>query len=133
MPRHSSWFSSGPPSNFCKRFEYHLPLLRETNALICQFCDKKLLYRKDSAHDSLDIRVELAGYAKTDYIIKWNPRKENAHYWWQKGLETGAKRTVTFRRVMRVTDHSTKDMACVSSTTPRSRLTWTLNGYRRES
>ncbi|RQW84011.1 MAG: IS1380 family transposase, partial [Geobacter sp.] len=110
-----------------------LPFLRETHARIRQFCDKKLLYRKDSAHDSLDNRVELAGYAKTDYIIKWNPRKENAHHWWQKGLEsgvvssprpgkrvalfsvkvketltdeTGAKRIVTFRRVMRVTERT---------------------------
>jgi hypothetical protein len=110
-----------------------LPFLRETHARIRQFCNKKLLYRKDSAHDSLDNRIELSGYAKTDYIIKWNPRKENAHHWWQKGLETGVvssprpgkrvalfsvkvketltaengvKKTFAFRRVMRVTERT---------------------------
>ena len=107
--------------------------LRETHARIRQICEKKLLYRKDSAHDSLDNRVELAGYAKTDYIIKWNPRKQNEAYWWRTGLETGAvtdprpgkrvalfsvkqketvtdengvKKTFTFRRVMRVTERT---------------------------
>jgi len=110
-----------------------IPYLRETHARIRQFCDKKLLYRKDSAHDSLDNRVELAGYAKTDYVIKWNPRKENAQQWWCKGLEAGvvsnprpgkkvalfsvkeketitdengATKTFTFRRVMRVTERT---------------------------
>lgn len=107
--------------------------LRETHARIRQICEKKLLYRKDSAHDSLDNRVELAGYAKTDYIIKWNPRKQNEAYWWRLGLETGVltdprpgkrvalfsvkeketvtdengvKKTFTFRRVMRVTERT---------------------------
>jgi len=107
--------------------------LRETHARIRQNCGKKLLYRQDSAHDSLDNRVELAGYAKTDYIIKWNPRQQNEAYWWRKGLECGivteprpgkrvalfsvqeketitddqgAKKTYTFRRVMRVTERT---------------------------
>ena len=35
--------------------------LRETHARIRQICGKTLLYRKDSAHDSLDNRIELAG------------------------------------------------------------------------
>ena len=107
--------------------------LRETHARIRQICGKKLLYRKDSAHDSLDNRIELAGYAKTDYIIKWNPRKQNAAHWWRLGLEkgtvtnprpgkrvalfsakeketvvdeNGAEKTFTFRRVMRVTERT---------------------------
>lgn len=107
--------------------------LRETHARIRQYCDRKLLYRQDSAHDALDNRVELAGYAKTDYIIKWNPRQQNAAYWWRVGLESGVvtqprpgkrvalfservkesitddqgvKRTYTFRRVMRVTERT---------------------------
>jgi len=102
--------------------------LRETHARIRQICGKKLLYRKDSAHDSLDDRIELAGYAKTDYIIKWNPRKQNAAHWWRLGLEkgtvtdprpgkrvalfsvkekeTGVEKTFTFRRVMRVTERT---------------------------
>ena len=67
----------------------YLSYLRETHARIRQICEKKLLYRKDSAHDSLDNRVELAGYAKTDYIIKWNPRKENPVHWWRQGIEAG--------------------------------------------
>jgi len=107
--------------------------LRETHARIRQICEKKLLYRKDSAHDSLDNRIELAGYAKTDYIIKWNPRKQNAAHWWRLGLEkatitdprpgkrvalfsvkeketvvdeNGVEKTLTFRRVMRVTERT---------------------------
>ena len=110
-----------------------ITFLRETHARIRQICDKKLLYRADSAHDSLDNRVELAGYAKTDYVIKWNPRKQNNAYWWRLGLETGVvtnprpgkrvalfsvkeketvtdetgdKMTYTFRRVMRVTERT---------------------------
>lgn len=110
-----------------------LSFLRETHARIRQVSDKKLLYRQDSAHDALDNRVELAGYEKTDYIIKWNPRKEDAQYWWRMGLERGVlsnprpgkkvalfsvkvKETVTdingvqknytFRRVMRVTERT---------------------------
>jgi Transposase DDE domain group 1 len=67
----------------------YLSYLRETHARIRQLCEKKLLYRKDSAHDSLDNRIELAGYAKTDYIIKWNPRKENPVHWWRQGIEAG--------------------------------------------
>jgi hypothetical protein len=111
----------------------YIPFLRETHARIRQFCSKRLLYRKDSAHDSLDNRVELAGYAKTDYIIKWNPRKQNNAHWLRLGLETGvvshprpgkrvvlysvkeketitdetgAKKTFTFRRVMRVIERT---------------------------
>lgn len=110
-----------------------LPFLRETHARIRQFCGKKLLYRMDSAHDSLDNRAELSRYAKTDYIIKWNPRKESAAHWWRKGLETGVvsnprpgkrvvlfsvkekekvadetgvTKTLTFRRIMRVTERT---------------------------
>ncbi len=110
-----------------------LSFLRETHARIRQVCDKKLLYRQDSAHDALDNRVELAGYEKTDYIIKWNPRKEDAQYWWRMGLEqgvfsnprpgkkvtlfsvkvketvtdiNGAQKNYTFRRVMRVTERT---------------------------
>lgn len=107
--------------------------LRETHARIRQICGKKLLYRQDSAHDSLDNRIELAGYAKTDYIIKWNPRKQNAAHWWRLGLEKGTvtdprpgkrvalfsveeketvvdengiEKTFAFRRVMRVTERT---------------------------
>lgn len=107
--------------------------LRETHARIRQICGKKLLYRNDSAHDSLDNRIELAGYAKTDYIIKWNPRRQNAAHWWRLGLEKGSvtdprpgkrvalfcvkeketvvdedgvENTLTFRRVMRVTERT---------------------------
>jgi hypothetical protein len=111
----------------------YLPFLRETHARIRQFCKKKLLYRKDSAHDSVDNLIELSGYEKTDYIIKWNPRRQNKELWLRKGLETGVvsyprpgKRVVlfsvnekytvtdeqgkkedfTFRRVMRVIERT---------------------------
>jgi hypothetical protein len=40
-----------------------------------------LLVRCDSAHDAWDTRIELASHKRVDYIIKWNPRKQDPLYW----------------------------------------------------
>lgn len=93
--------------------------------------DSPLLLRLDAAHDALSNRNDLQGYAKTDYIIKWNPRRERAEDWMAHAETLGAeavwdypregKRMVTFshyqpevndgvfrtdRRVMRIVERT---------------------------
>lgn len=51
--------------------------------------DQRLLVRLDSAHDAVETRWKLAETPKTDWIIKWNPRKQDVDAWWQRGLESG--------------------------------------------
>lgn len=43
-----------------------------------------LLVRLDSAHDALQTRTELADTEATDFIVKWNPRKQDVEAWWQR-------------------------------------------------
>jgi len=40
-----------------------------------------LLVRLDSGHDALDNRIVLAEDEQTDFIIKWNPRKQDVDAW----------------------------------------------------
>jgi hypothetical protein len=40
-----------------------------------------LLVRLDSGHDALDNRVDLHDADQVDFIIKWNPRKQDAEAW----------------------------------------------------
>jgi hypothetical protein len=92
-----------------------------------------LLVRLDSAHDAWESRVELADHERVDYILKWNPRGHNKTLWHQRAFaeghiseprpgkrvallsvrdshtwtdETGAKRELTCRRVIRVTERT---------------------------
>ncbi len=51
--------------------------------------DKRLLVRLDSAHDAAETRQELAQEDGTDWIIKWNPRKQDVESMWQQALKTG--------------------------------------------
>jgi len=46
--------------------------------------DRRLLVRLDSAHDAQETRVELAQAEATDWIVKWNPRKQDTEAWWQR-------------------------------------------------
>lgn len=46
--------------------------------------DRRLLVRLDSAHDALQTRTELADTEATDFIVKWNPRKQDVEAWWQR-------------------------------------------------
>lgn len=107
--------------------------IRETLARVRQFCSTKLLVRADSAHDSMDNLVELSRHRKVDWIIKWNPRKQDCGAWTKRAFETGTvttprpgkrvaifsvkekhdvtdengdKQTLTLRRVMRVTERT---------------------------
>lgn len=55
--------------------------IRETLGRVRQFCKKRLLLRIDSAHDALDNQFELLRHDKLDWIIKWNPRKQDLAAW----------------------------------------------------
>ena len=110
-----------------------IAFLQETLARVRQFCRKKLLLRADSAHDALTNLLELSQHPDVDYIIKWNPRKQDERAWaataFARGKVTsprpgkriavfthkeqhtftdaeGIERTVTLRRVMRVTERT---------------------------
>lgn len=110
-----------------------IPYIRETLARVRQFCSKKLLVRADSAHDALDNLVELSRHREVDWVIKWNPRKQDCGAWTKRAFETGTvtaprpgkrvaifsvkekhdcsdengnQQTLTLRRVMRVTERT---------------------------
>jgi hypothetical protein len=92
-----------------------------------------LLVRLDSAHDAWETRIELAGRERVDYILKWSPRGQGKALWHRRAFaegkiseprpgkrvallsardthqwtdETGAKRELTCRRVVRVTERT---------------------------
>jgi hypothetical protein len=46
--------------------------------------ERRLLVRLDSAHDAQKTRVELANADATDWIVKWNPRKQDVEAWWKR-------------------------------------------------
>ncbi len=46
--------------------------------------ERQLLVRLDSAHDAQQTRIELAAAEGADWIIKWNPRKQDVQAWWQR-------------------------------------------------
>ncbi len=43
--------------------------------------DRPILVRLDSGHDALDTRIWLSDDEQIDYILKWNPRKQNKEEW----------------------------------------------------
>lgn len=111
-----------------------ISFIRETLGRVRQFCQQKLLLRTDSAHDALANLLELSRHRRVDYIIKWNPRKQDKQAWVQQAFSKGkistprlGKRvavfsvkekhtfadvdgiesTITLRRVMRVIERTT--------------------------
>jgi hypothetical protein len=88
-----------------------------------------LLVRLDSGHDALDNRIVLQEDEQAEFIIKWNPRKQNADAWLayaeQHGLwdtprdgkrvalfsvteeHTRNGQTYSCRRVMQITERTT--------------------------
>ena len=110
-----------------------IPFLQRALARIRQISKDKLLLRTDSAHDAVANRVELSRHDDVDYIIKWNPRKQDHEAWktlaFSKGKmetprpgkrvalfsvmerhsatdENGKEQELAFRRVMRVTERT---------------------------
>lgn len=111
-----------------------ISFIRETLGRVRQFCKQKLLLRADSAHDAIANLAELSRHRRVDYVIKWNPRKQDKQAWAQKAFATGKVttprpgkriavfsvkekhtftdadeivRTFTIRRVMRVIERTT--------------------------
>jgi hypothetical protein len=48
-----------------------------------------LLVRLDSAHDAWETRIELARHERTDYILKWNPRRQSKEDWYKRAFAQG--------------------------------------------
>jgi hypothetical protein len=111
-----------------------ISFVRETLGRVRQFCKKKLLLRTDSAHDAIANIAELSQHRRVDYIIKWNPRKQDKQDWAQQAFEKGkvstprpgkriavfsvkekhtfsdvdgVERTISLRRVMRIIERTT--------------------------
>jgi hypothetical protein len=110
-----------------------ISFIRETLARVRQFCAQKLLLRADSAHDAIANLAELSRHRRVDYIIKWNPRKQDKQAWAEQAFAKGMittprpgkriaafsikekhtfadadniQRTITLRRVMRVIERT---------------------------
>lgn len=66
-----------------------IPFLEETIARAKSLTKKSLLFRLDSAHDAIETRATFDEHKKADYILKWNPRKQDRHSWWERGLKEG--------------------------------------------
>ena len=52
-----------------------IPFLSRVLKKARRITNKKLLVRLDSAHDSVETRVELERHPEVFYVLKWNPRK----------------------------------------------------------
>ena len=83
-----------------KEFLYSLERMLDSARCITTL---PLLVRLDSGHDALETRVELAVEENTDFILKWNPRKQNLESWLDYAEEHGCwkspregKRVATF-------------------------------------
>ena len=102
----------------------------------------------DSAHDSLDTLVALAGQAKVSYIVKWNPRSENRVEWRNRAfLDGDVTEPRPGKKMLIAPEHeldgwwtSLKSPETTviklyagrgaSSSTVRSKPTWTWSGSR---
>jgi hypothetical protein len=66
-----------------------IPFLERIIKRAKEVTNKPLLFRADSAHDSLDTLVALEGHEKVSYIVKWNPRSESKAEWRNKAFLDG--------------------------------------------
>lgn len=105
-----------------------IPFLSRVLSSARRLTPAPILVRLDGAHDALDTRAELAGHAGVDYVLKWNPRKQETAIWLSRAAKEGRElvaregkrvwlwsETVpqkkdgedyTFRRVVRVTQRT---------------------------
>lgn len=110
-----------------------IPFLARVLHKALELTTAPILVRCDSAHDAWDTRIELASHERVDYIVKWNPRKQNENYWANLAFSEGAvttprpgkrvavmsvydkhtykdadgeERTITCRRVVRVIERT---------------------------
>ena len=66
-----------------------IPFLNRVLKKARHLTSRKLLVRLDSAHDALETRVACRSHKKVNFIIKWNPRKEDQSKWAKKIFEQG--------------------------------------------
>ena len=66
-----------------------VPFLQETISRAKSLTRKPLLVRLDSGHDAVETRATLYPHQKVDYILKWNPRKQDRAAWLERGLKEG--------------------------------------------
>ena len=107
-----------------------IPFLLRALSAARRLTQAPLLVRLDSAHDAIDTRIELAAGHKNrvDYILKWNPRKQENAIWiarakaegkelparegkrvwlWSETVEQEKDgQDYAFRRVVRVTERT---------------------------
>jgi hypothetical protein len=62
-----------------------IPFLQETISQARSLTKKPLLFRLDSAHDAVETRATLYNPKKVDYILRWNPRKQDLSDWLARG------------------------------------------------
>ncbi|MFA5810009.1 MAG: IS1380 family transposase, partial [Thermoleophilia bacterium] len=106
--------------------ENFIPFLSRVLHSARRLTQDPVLVRLDSAHDALDTRAELAGHAGVDYVLKWNPRRQDEAAWLSRAAKEGRElparegkrvwlwsetvpqqkdgKHFTFRRVVRVTE-----------------------------
>ena len=58
-----------------------IPFLERVLLKAGSLTSRKILVRLDSAHDALETRTTLADHKSVDFILKWNPRKEDRRKW----------------------------------------------------
>ena len=95
-----------------------IPFLDETITRARSLTRKPLLIRLDSAHDAVETRATIYAHNKADYILKWNPRKQDRASWWARSLEEGevseprpGKRVAVFS-FNRLQEHEGKEFSC---------------------
>jgi len=106
--------------------EKFIPFLSRALSSARRLTQAPVLVRLDSAHDALDTRAELAGHAGVDYVLKWNPRRQDTAAWLSRATREGRElpardgkrvwlwsetvaqqkdgKSFAFRRVVRVTE-----------------------------
>ena len=105
-----------------------IPFLLRVLSSARRLTQAPILVRLDGAHDALDTRAELAGHAGVDYVLKWNPRRQDEAAWLSRAAKEGRELSAregkrvwlfsemvpqkkdgenyTFRRVVRVTERT---------------------------
>lgn len=58
-----------------------IPFLKRVLTKARSLTPRKILVRLDSAHDAIDTRATLADREDVDFVLKWNPRKEDHRKW----------------------------------------------------
>lgn len=95
-----------------------IPFLEETISRAKSLTKKPLLFRLDSAHDAVETRAIFDRHEKTDFILKWNPRKQDQASWWARGQKEGKVsnprpgKQVAVMSLNQLQDHKGKEFSC---------------------